>query len=97
MDKKHSGVFEGVLPIGSVVTTKTGTKNLMIMGFGVEKNDGTGEIYDYCAVLFPEGFSDGNHVYFLNHSDIGSISRIGYMNYDGINFEDTLETILKRK
>lgn len=94
MDKKHNEVFEGLLPIGSVVTTKTGTKRLMIIGRGIEREDGRS--YDYGAVLFPEGFTDGNHIYGLNHSDVGSISRIGYINYAEIELEDRLEKVLNK-
>lgn len=43
-----------LLPIGSVVLLKGGTKELMINGYlPVDKN--TGEIYEYSACLFPEG------------------------------------------
>ena len=44
MDKKHNEIFEGLLPIGSVVTTKTGTKRVMIIGRGIDREDGQGYI-----------------------------------------------------
>ena len=90
MDKKHNEVFEGLLPIGSVVTTKTGTKRVMIIGRGIERDDGGGSTYDYGAVLFPEGFADGDHIYLFNHEDVGSICRVGYIDEVEIELEDRL-------
>lgn len=90
MDKKHNEVFEGLLPIGSVVTTKTGTKRLMIVGRSIERKDGTPGIYDYGAVLFPEGYAGGDQLYLFDHDNVGSICRVGYMNYEEIVLGDKL-------
>lgn len=95
MDKKHNEVFEGLLPIGSVVTTKTGTKRVMIVGRGIDREDGQGNTYDYGAVLFPEGFSDGDHIYLFNHKDVGSICRVGYIDEVEIELEDKLSSYLR--
>ncbi len=95
MDKKHSAVFEGLLPIGSVVTTRTGTKQVMIIGRGMEGAGKEGVIFDYGAVLFPEGFSDGNHIYLFNHEDVGSIERVGYINREESELEESLSIYLK--
>ena len=90
MDKKHNEVFEGLLPIGSVVTTKTGTKRVMIIGRGIARDDGGGSSYDYGAVLFPEGVADGDLIYLFNHEDVGSICRGGYIDEVEIELEDRL-------
>ncbi|HAL60348.1 MAG TPA: DUF4176 domain-containing protein [Sarcina sp.] len=95
MDKKHNEIFEGLLPIGSVVTTKTGTKRVMIIGRGIDREDGQGSTYDYGAVLFPEGFSDGDHIYLFNHEDVGSICRVGYIDEVEIELEDKLSNYLR--
>ncbi|MBQ9644690.1 MAG: DUF4176 domain-containing protein [Lachnospiraceae bacterium] len=97
MDKKHSEVFEGLLPIGSVVTTRTGTKQVIIIGRAMQPAGRDGEIYDYGAVLFPEGFSDGNHVYLFNHEDVGSIERVGYINREESELEERLSRYLERQ
>ena len=95
MDKKHNEVFDGLLPIGSVVTTKTGTKRVMIVGRGIERGDGRGGTYDYAAVLFPEGFTDGDHLYVFDHKDVGSICRVGYIDEVEIELEDRLSSYLR--
>lgn len=55
-----------LLPIGSVVTLKGGTKKLAIMGILVGNKDAS---YDYIAVPSPEGFIDEEHTYLFNHED----------------------------
>ena len=96
MDRKHNEVFEGLLPIGSVVTTKTGTKRLMIVGRGMERKDGKKGICDYGAVLFPEGYAGGDRLYLFDHKDVGSICRVGYMNYEENELEDRISAYLRR-
>ena len=92
MDQRHDKVFEGLLPIGSVITTKTGTKRLMIIGRSME--DGNGRIYDYGCIPFPEGYSGGSQLYVLDHSNVGSISRVGYTNMAEVELEDRLESLM---
>ena len=52
------------LPIGSVVTLKQGTKKVMICG-RIQKETKQGQIYDYCACLYPEGMIDSDLSIFL--------------------------------
>lgn len=76
-----------LLPIGSVVTLKGGTKKLSIMGILV----GNGSVsYDYVAVPSPEGFIDEEHTYLFNHEDIGKVEYLGYMNAEYQLFRGTL-------
>lgn len=46
--------MKDLLPIGSVVTLKEGTKKLMIIG-RLQQNVNTQKIYDYAGCLWPEG------------------------------------------
>ena len=58
-----------LLPIGSVVRLKKGTRRLMI--YGVKQTDGkTGTEYDYVGVLYPEGSLGREGHFFFNHSDV---------------------------
>ena len=56
--------MKDLLPIGSVVTLKEGTKKLMIMG-RLQQNMKTKKIYDYAGCLWPEGYMDKEHCYVL--------------------------------
>ena len=62
---------------------------------GIDREDGQGSTYDYGAVLFPEGFSDGDHIYLFNHEDVGSICRVGYIDEVEIELEDKLSNYLR--
>ena len=76
-----------LLPVGSVVTLKGGTKRLAIMGILV----GNKEVrYDYIAVPSPEGFIDEEHTYLFNHEDIGKVEYLGYINTEYQLFRGTL-------
>ena len=54
--------MKDLLPIGSVVTLKEGTKKLMIMG-RLQQNMKTKKLYDYAGCLWPEGYMDKEHCY----------------------------------
>lgn len=68
-----------LLPIGSVVRAKNGTKKIMIIGVKQTQlqNKGTPEEhmedFDYIAVIYPEGSMGENTQFLLNHSDIEEI------------------------
>ncbi len=65
-----------LLPIGSVVRLKKGTRRLMI--YGVKQTDGkTGTEYDYVGVLYPEGSLGREGHFFFNHSDVEKVSFLG--------------------
>ena len=48
-----------LLPLGTVVTLKQGKKRLMIVG-RLQNQVGSDKIYDYAAVLWPEGVLDSS-------------------------------------
>ena len=48
--------MKDLLPIGSVVTLKEGTKRLMIIG-RLQQNVRTKKVYDYAGCLWPEGYT----------------------------------------
>ncbi len=95
MDQKIK--FTGLLPVGSVVTCEGGEKRLMIVGRGHSTADDANTRYDYCSVLFPEGFIDGEQLYFHNHSDITRIISVGYINEEEMDLESRLETYLREQ
>ena len=70
--------YKKLLPIGTVVLLKGGTKRLMITGFYPAKdNDGDIQLYDYCGVGYPEGVLTTKKALLFNHVDIAKICYMG--------------------
>lgn len=69
--------ISNLLPIGSVVSLKGGTKNLMIYGVKQTNTDDNVE-YDYIGVMYPEGFIGREYQFLFNHSDIDDVIYMGY-------------------
>lgn len=74
-----------LLPIGSVVLLREGSKKLMV--FGVKQTDGnSGKEYDYSGVIYPEG-NLGNDTWFLfDHENIEEVCFRGYEDGDRADF-----------
>lgn len=72
-------MWKGLLPIGSVVLLKDGDKRLMVVGQCVSKEDDMNRIFDYSAVLYPEGLEDPDSIYMFNAQNIERVYSIGYM------------------
>ncbi len=70
-----------LLPLGTVVYTKTGTVPLMIVSRGAlsYENNELGYL-DYSAVLYPEGLQDYEHMIFFNKEDVGRVIFKGPIN-----------------
>ena len=85
--------MKDLLPIGSVVTLKEGTKKLMIMG-RLQQNMKTKKLYDYAGCLWPEGYMDKEHCYVFDHEDIDCLFYIGLQDIEEFNFRFELDEIL---
>ena len=85
-----------LLPIGSVVTLKGGTKKIMINGYYTSTKDNPKKTFDYRGCPYPEGiiFSDG--VALFDAKDIKEVVHQGFLNDESINFLDKL-SIIKEK
>ena len=73
-----------LLPIGSVVILKEGSKAVMIYGRKqqiLNEND-DGKTFDYTACFYPEGYLMHSQSYFFNHDKIDKILHMGYINED---------------
>ena len=87
--------IEGLLPIGSVVRIgKAPQQQLQIVGQG-QANQETKKVSDYCAVLFPQGYFDGDHMVLLNNEDIVQIDAYGYMDDESLEYTQHVENILE--
>ncbi len=85
-----------LLPIGSVVLLKNGTKKLVIIGYKMSTADNE-TVYDYISVLYPEGFINNNTLFLFNQEDINDIIRTGYFNEEHIIFMNTLDEIYNKE
>ena len=81
--------MKDLLPIGSVVTLKEGTKKLMIIG-RLQQNVNTQKIYDYA------GYMDKEHCYVFDHEDIDCLFYIGLQDIEEFNFRFELDEMMKK-
>lgn len=82
--------MKDLLPLGSVITLKNGDKRILIIG-RLQQSVKTNEVFDYAAVLWPEGYIDKNHVYLFNHEDIQTLYHIGLQDTNEFQFRYVLE------
>lgn len=88
--------IKGLLPIGSVVTLKEGTKKLMIIG--VKQTDlDTSKEYDYLSLIYPEGFLNASAMFFFNSEAIERIHYIGYSDKERTEFLNKLESFYNNR
>ena len=83
-----------LLPLGSVITLKEGTKRLMITG-RVQNQIGSKDVYDYAAVLWPEGVIDSKHFYLFNQEYIDQLFYIGLQDVEEFQYRFVLEEKIK--
>lgn len=69
--------MEELLPLGSVVVLKDGSKSLMVIG--TNQYYSKGEQYDYVSVLYPEGHLNKDSFFLFNQEDIREVKYIGYV------------------
>ena len=85
-----------LLPVGSVITLKGATKRLLIIGITVERQE-NGEIYDYIAVPYPEGYIDGDTMFLFFHKDIEKVNYIGFVDAESQTFRIEYARRLKKE
>ena len=85
-----------LLPIGSVVLLKTGTKRVMITGVK-QTNTQDGKNYDYACVLYPEGHLGNNQNFLFNHEDIDEIFFRGFEDEEREAFIEKLDEFYRTK
>lgn len=79
-------MYDYLLPIGSVVLLKGGIKKLMITGVCQTNTTDPTVLYDYVAVLYPEGQLASNANFMFNHDRISDIIFKGYENPEREDF-----------
>lgn len=83
-------MLDKLLPIGSVVLLKDGTKKLMIIGIKPVSSDKPNKVYDYIGVLYPEGFLSNDYNFLFNNDDINDVVFTGYDNPERQSFIKTV-------
>ncbi len=84
-------MFKNLLPIGSVVLLKEGTKKLMIIGIKPVSEDHPDTVFDYIGVIYPEGYLSNEYNFLFNHEDINDVIFVGYSNPERENFLNYLD------
>lgn len=69
-----------LLPVGSIVLLKGGTKKTMIMGVLQTDEEHPETVYDYMGIPYPEGYMGEESVYLFQHENINDIVFRGYEN-----------------
>lgn len=87
--------IQTMLPLGTVVTLEEGSKRLMIIG-RFQQNMTEGKLYDYTAVLYPEGMLDTNELFLFDRNDIGHVFFKGYDCQEETQFKEFVLQQLKK-
>lgn len=88
-------MYEGLLPVGTVVLLKNSTKRVMIMGV-CQKEAAVEKIWDYCGCLYPEGYIGADKVFLFNGSQIERIYAIGYQDSEQMEFKKKADEALSK-
>lgn len=90
-------MFEGLLPIGSVVLLKNSTKRVMIIGLlqkqGLE--DGKEAIWDYSGCYYPEGYMGPDRTFLFNNDQLEKVYSIGYQDEEQFEFKEKIDALRK--
>lgn len=86
-------MFTGLLPIGSVVVVGDSKKKVMIIGV-CQKGGSEGKIWDYCGVVYPEGFLDPQKMFLFNNEQISQIIALGYQDAEQLAFKEKVDVAI---
>lgn len=95
-ESMKQNIMEHLLPIGSIVTLKGGTKKVMICG-RFQEQQATSKLYDYSSCLYPEGFLAADEMYLFQQEDIEQVFYVGMQDEDEFAFRGFLEDKLIEK
>lgn len=90
-------MFDTILPIGSIVMTESGEVPLMIVGrASLFEQEGEIGYFDYSAVTYPQGVTDGKEFVFFNREDVNSIIYFGYVNSQEQQFASEYDELVSK-
>ena len=87
-------MLQGILPIGTVVLLKNATKRLMIIGVCQKNREDV--IWDYSAVIYPEGYMSADKTIMINNEDIDKIYAMGYQDAEQFNFKAEIDAAMEK-
>lgn len=89
-------MIEGLLPIGSVVLLRDGTKRVMIIGVCQKQiNSDKDVLWDYAGCVYPEGYMGGDQTYLFNAGQIERVFALGYQDEEQFAFRVKADAALK--
>ena len=88
-------MWNGLLPVGSIVMLEGGNERLMIIGNCIVKEADHSKIFDYAGCLFPTGYKDADHIYMFNREKITRVYCVGYLDDEADGWLDKMEDNLK--
>lgn len=86
-----------LLPIGTVVILKSGTKKLMVFGIIQTVQENPDQEYDYIGVPYPEGNMGQDYQYLFNHADVEQVFFRGFEDVDRQEFIYNLTEFYKKR
>lgn len=87
--------LQRLIPLGSIVTLKGGSKKIMIIGRYQKAKDSQKD-YDYAAVYYPEGMIDNQQFFLFQHQDIETIYFVGYQDLEEVDFLNKVANYLNK-
>ena len=89
-------MFEGLLPIGTVVLLKNSQKRVMIIGVLQKQiKEGNEVIWDYSACFYPEGYMGPDRTFLFNADQIEKVFAVGYQDQEQFEFEEKIDELRK--
>ncbi len=81
-----------LLPLGTIVRLKNGTKRIMICG-RLQQRESDMKIFDYCACYYPEGILNSEEIFLFQHSDIDTVYFTGFQDEE----EDQIQKYIQKR
>lgn len=84
-------MYEGLLPIGTVVSLTNSTKLVMIAGYCPTGTARPGYVWDYSGFPYPDGYMDNEHILQFDKEQITEVMAMGYQDSEQFSFKVKLD------
>ena len=90
-------MLEGMLPVGSVLLLKNSKKKVMVIGvLQKQVKEGLEVIWDYSAVLYPEGYMGPDKTFLFNADMIDKVFALGYQDDEQFVFKTKIDQLKEK-
>lgn len=89
-------MFEGLLPIGSVVLLHGSQKKVMIAGVCQKGGKNPDAIWDYTGIIYPEGFIAPDKMFMFNNEQIAQVFALGYQDAEQLAFKEKVDNLIQK-